>query len=187
MNKAWIGFVIVFGLLGAAAAWFTTAATPGRFTHAFVVSFSIPSAETASLQDAYFATQLSGELSRRSAELLRAPAVVAEIYGRAGVVPIRPRPFAYEAGWNADVVGGSVSVRALATDSKAGDAIAAAATELLAERIAAGVPVSVGAGAVATTGAPRRLFRNTLFGLAAGVFVGVAGFWWFGRRRADVP
>ena len=182
MENKWVGFIVVFGFLGAAAAWFVTAATPGRFTHAFVVSFSIPPAETVSLQDAYFATQLSGELSRRSAELLRTPAVVAEIYSRARVASIRPRPVAYEAGWNVDVVGGSVSVRALSTDSGAGEALAAAAAGLLAERIAAGAPVSAQAGAVSTTAASRRLVRNILFGFAAGAFVAIAGFWWFGRR-----
>lgn len=187
MGKTWIGFVVAFGLLGAAAAWFVTAATPGRFTHAFVISFSVPPVETASLQDVYFATQLSGELSRRSAELLRAPAVVAEIYGRTDVEPIRPRPFAYEAGWDVQVVGGSVAVRAVSTDPGAGEALARATTGFLAERIAAGVPVSVRVGAVSTTPAPRRLLRNMLFGFVAGALVAIAGFWWFGRRRADAP
>lgn len=187
VRNSWIGFIVAFGLLGAAAAWFVTAAAPGRSMHAFLVSFAVAHAEPASLEEAYFATQLSGELSRRSAELLRAPAAVAEIYGRAAVAPVRPRPFAYEAGWNVDVIGGSVAVRALATDPGAGEALARATTGFLAERIAGGVPVSVEAGAVSTTAVPRRLFRNTLFGFAAGALAAIAGFWWFGRRGADAP
>lgn len=187
MKNKWIGFVFVFGLLGAGAAWLVTAITPGRSVHAFVISFSVPPVETASLTDLYFAIQLSGELSRRSAELLRAPAVVAEVYRRADIAPIRPRPFAYEAGWDVGVVGGSVAVRAVSTDPGAGEALARVTAALLAERIAGGAPVSVRSGAVSTTPAPRRLVRNVLFGFAAGAFVAIAGFLWFGRRRADAP
>ncbi len=187
MSKSWIGFVVAFGLLGAAAAWFVTAITPGRVVHAFVIFFSVPPVETASLQDVYFATQLSGELSRRSAELLRAPAVVAEVYRRADVAAIRPRPFAYEAGWDVQIVGGSVAVRAISTDPGAGEALARATAALLAERIAAGAPVSVRPGAASTTPAPRRLFRNALFGFAAGAVVAIAGFLLLGRRSADAP
>lgn len=187
MSKAWIGFIVVFGLLGAGAAWFVTAAIPGRSTHAFVIFFSVPPAETASLQDVYFATQLSGELSRRSAELLRAPAVVAEVYGRADVAAIRPRPFAYEAGWDVQVVGGSVAVRAISTDPKAGEALARATATLLAERIAGGAPVSIHTGAVLATPTSRRILRNVLFGFAAGALVAVAGRLWLGRRDADAP
>lgn len=178
-STSFVWFSVSLGLVVAATAWAVSANLPARYTHAFSLTIVLPAAETpATLESAYFAVQLSGELARRAVEFMRSPVTVAEIYAQARVRPIEPRPFAYESGWSTELVGGGVAVRALSTDARAGPALASAAASVLSERVSPETAVRFVTSPVTSAEAARRTLRNVIFGFAAGVLIAVAVRFW---------
>ncbi|MBI3304846.1 hypothetical protein HYZ80_00775 [Candidatus Parcubacteria bacterium] len=174
-----VWFSLALGLVAAATAGVVSMNLPARYTHAFSLTIALPAAEApATLETAYFAVQLTGELARRAREFLRSPITVAEIYAQARVRPIEPRPFAYESGWSTELVGGGVAVRALSTDARAGPALAGATAAVLGERVSPETAVRFVASPVTSAATPRRILRNVIFGFAAGVLVAVGLRFW---------
>ncbi|MBI4099252.1 hypothetical protein HY442_01840 [Candidatus Parcubacteria bacterium] len=174
-----VWFSLSFGLVAAATAWAVSVNLPARYTHAFSLWVTLPAAEApATLEAAYFAAQLTGEVARRAMEFLRSPVTVAEIYATARVRPIEPRPFAYESGWSTELVGAGVVVRALSPDARAGPALARATAAVLGERVSPETAVQFTASPVTSTAAPRRTLRNVISGFAAGVLVAVGIRFW---------